>query len=191
VTFTRVIRDGIVRGNAIPVRVEGGGNSRTGTPLPKLYEDLEPTYSAELGYTAEKTIRADIAWTQENIGSVETGGWLLAAERNPDYVLAATVPGTDATFSRGTINLGFEQLEAKRQHGDMLVGDWHLHPDGNDRPSDTDLRAWTRGAQLAGGCWISVICTPSRSWRDEAQLAGWITFGPRLGLRITERLRLK
>jgi hypothetical protein len=53
------------------------------------------------------------------------------------------------------------------------------------------LRAWTRGAQLAGGRWISLICTPSRSWRDEAQLSGWITFGPRLGLRITERLRLK
>jgi Prokaryotic homologs of the JAB domain len=162
------------------------------TPLPALYDDLEPTYRAELGYEAEKTIRADIAWTQENVGAdIETGGWLLAAPRNPSYLLAATVPGFDASFGRSTINLGFEQLEiVQRQHGERPVGCWHLHPQGDDVPSDTDMRAWTRGAQLAGGRWLSVIAAPSRSWREDITLSGWITFGPKPGQMITERLRL-
>ena len=155
-------------------------------------ETDEPSYQATLGYTAKKTIRADIAWTQEHIGHAETGGWLFASPRNPNYILLATVPGADASIGRDTISLGYEQMEAvQRLHPDLeLVGDWHLHPGGGDVPSDADLRSSVHGAKLARGCWYSLIATPSTTWRPEPELHGWITFGPRPDLLISERLRL-
>ena len=54
---------------------------------------MEPSYQATLGYTAKKTIRADIAWTQEHIGHAETGGWLFASPRNPNYICWRRFPG--------------------------------------------------------------------------------------------------
>jgi Prokaryotic homologs of the JAB domain len=178
--------------------IRGGGTAgipagrKPATPLPTLFEELEPTYMATLGYEAKKTIRADIAWTEENIGDVETGGWLLAAKRNRDYILAATVPGSDATCTRSSINLGVEQLEAaqRKYHHHRVVGCWHYHGCSGDVPSETDLRAFARGAGLASGYWIGLIATRSRSWRPEPEISGWVTFGSRPDLLITERLQV-
>jgi hypothetical protein len=189
------MKSGIIRGageGSASVSVGYRGSTASATPLPTLYPELEPTYAATLGYEAEKTIRTDIGWTLENVGDVETGGWLLAAEQNPNYILQATVPGSDATATRSSIDLGFEQAEAaQRLHRDFTVaGCWHYHGSGDDVPSDTDLRAFARGARAAGGRWFGLIATPSRSWRPEPEISAWITFGPRSDLLITERLRL-
>jgi proteasome lid subunit RPN8/RPN11 len=169
--------------------------ARAATPLPTLYEELEPTYSASLGYEAEKTIRRDIAWTEENVGDAETGGWIFVAKNRPDYIIRATVPGHDSVASRSSINLGFEQCEAvQRMYPDLeIAGDWHFHPGpgSDDIPSDTDLRAFSRGARLSGGRWISLIASPSRTWRPEPQISGWITFGYGTEQLITERLALR
>ena len=178
--------------------IRGGGSASvtadrpSATPLPTLYEELEPTYRATLGYEAEQTILTDIRWTQENVGDVESGGWLFTAERNPEYILMATVPGSDSDSTRSSINLGFEQLEAaQRLHRDYEVsGCWHFHPGGGDVPSETDLRSFTHGAKLGRGCWFSLIVTPSRSWRPDPEIFGWVTFGPRTDQLITERLKL-
>jgi len=162
------------------------------TPLPALYEELAPTYRATLGYEAEETIRRDIRWTGRNLGKVETGGWCFVAEHNPNYIILATVPGSDSAATRSSIDLGFEQLEAaQRTYPDLTVaGCWHFHPDGDDIPSEGDLRAFTHGAKLGRGCWFGLIVTPSRSWRPEPEISGWVTFGPRSDLLITERLHV-
>ena len=186
---------GIVRGAGEGSATVSAGHQRSrssATPLPAFFPELEPTYAAILGYEAEKTIRTDIGWTLENVGDMETGGWLLAAERNPDHVLMATVPGSDSSAARSTIYLGTEQLEAaQRLHRDLaVVGCWHWHAHDGDVPSETDLRAFARGARAAGGRWIGLIACASRSWRPEPEISAWVTFGPRRDLLITERLRL-
>lgn len=155
-----------IRGGGEASATVSRGSSRSrraATPLPAFFPELVPSYEATLGYTAEKTIRADIAWTQANIGHVETGGWLFASSHNPNFILLATVPGADSAASRESIHLGYEQMEAvQRLHSDLeLVGDWHLHPSGGDVPSDADLRSSVHGAKLARGCWYSLIATPS------------------------------
>jgi proteasome lid subunit RPN8/RPN11 len=187
-TQTAVIRAGGPAG----VSVGSYQRSVSAAPLPRLFEELEPSYRAALGYEAEKTIRADIRWTQENVGEVETGGWLFTAEQSPDYVLFATVPGSDSVASRSSIDLGFEQMEAaQRTYRDYEVaGCWHYHPGGDDIPSEADLRAFTHGARLGQGRWIGLIVTPSRSWRPDPEISAWVTFGPRSDLLITERLQL-
>jgi hypothetical protein len=162
------------------------------TPLPKLYEELEPSYRAMVGYDAEQTIRADVCWTKKHIGDVESGGWLFTAARSPDYIILATVPGNDSVATRSSIDLGFEQMQAvERTYRDYeLCGCWHFHPAGDDRPSEGDLRAFTQGAKRGRGRWFGLIVTPSRSWRPEPEISAWVTFGPRSDLLITERLRL-
>lgn len=177
--------------------VRGGGSASVtadrppATPLPHFYPELEPEYGVTLEYTAEQTILRDVAWTQEHLGDVETGGWLLASEHNPDYIVTATVPGSDATFTRSSINLGEEQLKAaQRRYGGDLVGCWHHHSYGTATPSKGDLRAFTAAVKLGHGTWYSLITAPSTSWRTDLELAGWVTFGSRSDMLITEPLRL-
>jgi proteasome lid subunit RPN8/RPN11 len=159
------------------------------TQLPTLFEELEPAETIELGHRVAETIRTDVAWTLENVGDAETGGWLLGRSRN--YVLQATVPGGDSYATRSSIDLGYEQLQrAQRQHGDAVLGCWHWHGLGDDRPSDTDLRAWAAGARLTGDRWVSLIVTPSRSWRPEPEISGWQTIRLPNGQMLTERLEV-
>jgi proteasome lid subunit RPN8/RPN11 len=144
----------------------------------------------ELGYRVAETIRSDVAWTLENVGTVESGGWLLGRSR--DYVLRATVPGSDSHATRSSIDLGYEQVRTvQRQHGDALIGCWHFEPGGDGIPSDQDLRAWATGARLTGDRWIGLIVTPSRSWRPEPEISGWQTVRLPLGQMLTERLKVE
>jgi hypothetical protein len=126
-----------------------------------------------------------------NIGDAESGGWLLAAEHSLDYILRATAPGSDAVVAYSSIDLGWEQLEAvQRTYRDLVpIGCWHSHR-GDDIPSTTDLRSRAHGAKLSGGRWVSLIVAPSRSWRPDPEISGWITYGSQPGLMFTERLPL-
>jgi hypothetical protein len=170
----------------------GNGSTRstaTATPLPTLYEELEPVETIDLGHRVAETIRTDVAWTLENVGVSETGGWLLGRSR--DYVLAATVPGSDSYATRSSINLGYEQVQwAQRQHGDAVLGCWHFEPSGDGIPSEQDLRAWATGARLTGDRWVGLIVTPSRSWRSEPEISGWQTVRLPNGQMLTERLKV-
>jgi proteasome lid subunit RPN8/RPN11 len=154
-----------------------------------LYADLPPVETVELGHAVARTIREDIAWTLENLGGVESGGWLLGRSRN--YVMRATVPGNDSAATRSSIILGFEQLEAaQRQHGEALLGCWHHHPVGDDVPSDQDLRSWAAGAKLTGARWVGLICCRSRTWRPEPTISGWQTIKLPNGQMLTERVKV-
>jgi Prokaryotic homologs of the JAB domain len=157
--------------------------------LPVLYAELEPVETVKLGHTVARTIREDIAWTQQHLGSQETGGWLLGRSRA--YVLRATVPGGDSSATSDSITLGTEQLVVVRQkHGDALLGDWHWHPGGDDIPSNTDLRAWAAAARAIGDRWVGLICCPSRTWRPEPEICGWQTVRLANGQMLTERLKV-
>jgi len=159
------------------------------TRLPTLYEELEPVETIGLGHRVAETIRTDVAWTLENVGNVESGGWLLGC--SSDYVLQATVPGSDSYATRSSIDLGYEQLQrAKRQHGDALLGCWHFEPDGDSIPSEQDLRAWATGARLTGDRWVGLIVTPFRSWRPEPEISGWQTVRLPNGQMLAERLKV-
>jgi hypothetical protein len=79
----------IVRGAGEGSATVSAGGSRKArsstTALPKFFPEIEPVETIELGHRVATTIYEDIAWTQENVGPVETGGWLLGRSRN--YVL--------------------------------------------------------------------------------------------------------
>ena len=185
-------RTGIVRGAGEGSASLSGayrGRTATTTPLPTLYEELEPVETIDLGHRVAETIRTDVAWTLQTIGVQESGGWLLGRSR--DYVLQATVPGSDSYATRSSIDLGYEQLQrAQRQHGDALLGCWHFEPDGDSIPSEQDLRAWATGARLTGDRWVGLIITPSRSWRPEPEISGWQTVRLPNGQTLTERLKV-
>jgi hypothetical protein len=184
----RFVRDG---GSATVSATAGIKRTTSGSaPLPKLFAELEPVEAIELGHKVAATIFTDIAWTEEHLGRVETGGWLVGLSRS--YIMRATVPGSDSVATRSSINLGLEQLEAvQRQHGEALLGCWHFEPGGDGVPSDQDLRSWAAGARLTGDRWISLICCPSRTWRPEPAIFGWQTVRLPNGQMLTERLRVE
>src|SRR5262245_23110733 len=93
----------MIRGGGTAAVTRSGQPARSQTPLPTLYEDIEPTYQVGLGLEAENTIRRDICWSTRHLGDRETGGWLFVAEGRPNYILKATVPGSDAEVSRSSI----------------------------------------------------------------------------------------
>src|SRR5262245_17903260 len=99
-SFQRTQSDGLIRGGGTSALTRSRASGRSQTPLPTLYEDLEPTYQVGLSLEAENTIRRDIAWSTRHLGDVETGGWIFTAEGRPNYILKATVPGSDAEVSR-------------------------------------------------------------------------------------------
>lgn len=187
--MNRIIRSGGAGSATVTYRDAHETSVTRSAALPTLYEELEPVETIELGHRVADTIRTDIAWTQENIGPVETGGWLLGRSRN--YVLTATVPGSDSFATRSSISLGEEQLRrAQRQHGDAVLGCWHWHGSGDDVPSATDLRAWAHGARLTGDRWVGLIAVPSQTWRPEPTISGWQTVRLPNSQMLTERLKV-
>lgn len=183
----------VVRGCGEGSATVSAGYSRrrpaTTTPLPTVYEELEPVETIDLGPRLAQTIRDDIRWTMENVGEVETGGWLLGRSR--DFVGRVTVPGSDSYATRWSIDLGYEQVQrAQGQHGGAVLGCWHFEPTGDSIPSDQDLRAWATGARLTRDRWVALIVHPSRSWRPEPEISGWQTVRLPNGQMLTERLKV-
>jgi proteasome lid subunit RPN8/RPN11 len=180
-SFRRVTAD-IIRGGGTCTVVEGGRSrsfASSSSSVPKFFPTLAPSYQATLGYEAHRDIRREIrsAAVEFDFREVETGGWLLSDERWPDRIVLATDAGEGASYSRSSVHLDLDRAEEmKRTYPHLsLRGDWHLHPTGDEIPSETDRRAWMRGCELTGDYWIAIVATPARSYLGDPDLHGWLT----------------
>jgi proteasome lid subunit RPN8/RPN11 len=173
-----IIRDGgtcrLVEGGARAV-----GRSAATDDLPEFFPQLSPTYRATFGSSVRDSIEEEIRSINRSFDTAhETGGWLLADRRRPDHIVAATDPGDGALFAARSVQLDLSRardLEAAHPHL-ALRGCYHLHPNGDPVPSETDRRAWARGARsVTGDFWIGLIATPASSMYGRPELHGWIT----------------
>jgi proteasome lid subunit RPN8/RPN11 len=189
---------GIIRGTYdTPRLIEHGGRSRSsvasnGQKL-RFYPILEPTREVTIGYGAAQKIRNEIGSSPRRATGYEVGGWLLADSSWPDHIMVATEPGTDATFTRTSGMLGKEVLRALKETAPHLivVGSWHLHPDGGSIPSETDRSSWAGNCDLNKvGFDVGIIATPGESWLSDPKLTGWLTLREGKALAC-ERLRLR
>ena len=164
--------------------------STTAPPKVRFYPSLEATREVTLSRTASEMIRSTISSAPRGL---EVGGWLCADRRNPDYIRLATEPGRDATFDRSSGMLGkdvLRELQATAPHL-VPVGDYHLHPEGGDIPSEADRATWAGNAHLGDlGFNVSVIATPGPSWLSDPKLTGWLTIREGESL-VCERLYLR
>jgi Prokaryotic homologs of the JAB domain len=182
----------IVRGGGEGSATVSTGGSRkarsTTTALPKFFPEIEPTYQVGLNSTAGRVIRSQI--NRERY--TEVGGWLFCAPHNSSVLVAATGPGSDGALGRSTVHIGTEEIETVKEIAPHLTlcGDWHVHPSADTLPSDTDRRAWQRGAELTRSHWIGLIFAPAANVWSEPQCSAWITVANGT-LPFCEPLRLR
>jgi hypothetical protein len=172
----RRVTDGIIRdGGTCSVTRVGGTRSRATASESHYYPELPPTVSTSVSSSAISTIRAEI---KDGLKGMECGGFLVAHPGSPDHIVAATGEGPDTIVSRTSVELSFEPLEALAEIAPhlSLAGDWHLHPSGDDLPSDRDRHAWVTGARRAGGFWTGLIAGPAPSWLEPPTLSAWATY---------------
>jgi Prokaryotic homologs of the JAB domain len=132
---------------------------RSAGPLPRFFPELEPTYEVALSSSAGRRIQEEISRERYT----ETGGWLFCAPRDSNVLVVATGPGSDGALGRSTMDLGNEEIETVKEIAPHLVlcGDWHIHPISDTVPSETDRRAWQRGAELTRSHWIGLVYAPA------------------------------
>lgn len=189
-----MIRRGAGEGTASVSR--GTTSRKRSGELPRFFPELEPSYQVTISSGATKVIREDVGWSARNMRGLESGGWLLSYPTRPDSIIFATVPGSDAEFSRSSsqasINLGVEEVEkaTRALPNAQVIGDWHLEPDGSGQPSETDRRAWASCWELTRSFWVGVIATPAPNMWAAPTLHGWITTGSE-GHLYCEPLRIR
>jgi hypothetical protein len=189
-SWHRFVRDGgaaTVRGGT------GTQEAAVRERVPIFLENLPASSQATIYAGAERQIRRETRsmWLACKGDMHETGGWLLAHPHSPDRIVHATEPGDDALYSRSSMRLGSERLEAVTAQLPHLrvTGSWHVHPgtDEDDVPSSADRKAWAKWRELDGGFHIGLIATQGRSagWTDP-ELHGWLVtedFCERLALK--------
>ena len=109
----------------------------------------------------------------------ETGGWLFAEKDTPWWrtegitIEYASGPSDKAVRGPGAIDMDTDALFSAadvllEKHGLEVVGAWHIHPGGDDQPSDTDIE---RVAALLSfrsewgcrtQCGLEMILTPQK-----------------------------
>ena len=167
------------------------GRTRSSQALldaPAVFVYRRPSERVPVAFTitAEALEQINQVWLAENgaYGDREVGGWLLAAKRFPDHVVAAT----DATIESRD---GEMTMSPWYRAGDHLlaVGCWHTEPSASDGvPSETDLRGQhehllhllDQGRDRT----LDLICVPRGD--GSLQLHGWAT---RLRAGVTARAK--
>jgi hypothetical protein len=195
---SRIIRTygtaGISRDGTTP-RISRSAATTATDSLPRFYPELEPSYQVALSSSAGRVIREDVGWSHRNTRGLETGGWLYSNPAQPDFIVVATVPGSDAAFSRSALRLGSEEaLKAQALLPNLRqIGDWHLHPSGDDdsQPSPTDRRAWMRGWELTRSFWVGLIVTPAPTAWAQPRFHAWVTTGYDRDHLYCEPLRIR
>ena len=134
----------------------------------------------KLSTLARQEIRKELDRSRADISQGhETGGWLFAEKDTPWWrtegitIEYASGPSDKAVRGPGAIDMDTDALFSAadvllEKHGLEVVGAWHIHPGGDDQPSDTDIE---RVAALLSfrsewgcrtQCGLEMILTPKR-----------------------------
>jgi hypothetical protein len=151
-TFTRRVSTGLIRGTAIPARIEGSGTEHaTSTETPELRTKSQSPVEVVLTRSVRETILDDLFWSTRTDG-LEAGGFLWAQPSRSWHkqieVLYSSETGDAQRTSRSLKLDTAPWLEAERAIEEKrldlaLAGLWHSHPDTRaDQPSTADLRSW-------------------------------------------------
>jgi proteasome lid subunit RPN8/RPN11 len=126
---------------------------------------------------------------------LETGGFLwgdeAAAAGAVSKVAKASGPAPDAEHWERAIRLGnpSDVDEGKLRAEFVPVGDWHLHPVGDGRPSGADREGWVQRLGSGLRSWVSVIVSRQSDvdyWGD-ARMTAWVTYrDPAIGRHVVE-----
>jgi proteasome lid subunit RPN8/RPN11 len=158
--------------------------ARSTTPMPKFFPELPPSYQVAIAARAMHKIRRAVDANRY----LEVSGWLYGHDDSDSIVFASVGEAANPTSAW----LDPDEWGAVRRMAPNLrpVGDAHSHPSGDLLPSETDMRAWSRGAKLAGGHWVGLILGPSRDMWSQPSCAAWITVANG-NLPFCEPLRLR
>jgi integrative and conjugative element protein (TIGR02256 family) len=126
-------------------------------------------------------LRSITSEAQESRDGRETGGILLGFESHESRIVkqaGGPGPGAERSASFFRRDLAHAEELAKNAFeldGSQWIGDWHTHPMGGGRPSETDLDGYLRilDADPTFAGFLSIIVTPNSSW-DSLNLAPWI-----------------
>jgi proteasome lid subunit RPN8/RPN11 len=163
--MSRIVRSG---GEGSATVTTGSRKARsTTTALPKFFPEIEPSYQVAISSSAMGSIRRAVDGNRY----LEVGGWLYG--NSGSIVFAGIGEAANPTSAW----LDPDEWDAVRRLAPGLspIGDAHSHPTGDLLPSDTDMKAWSRGAKLAGGFWYGLILGPSRDSWSQPSCAAWIT----------------
>jgi proteasome lid subunit RPN8/RPN11 len=144
----------------------------------ELRMDAAPVRTVRLAQSARDAIVAEC----ERHADIETGGY-LAGQRafswhREQYVPIAATAAARRTRRRVALDLdSFTRAEARFEpEGWPVVGDWHYHPNADNRPSEGDLKGWAgtwhdHFARNIG--YLGLIVT--LHGRRRVVITGWVT----------------